>query len=166
MKIKVSNEDKQIIKAYLEKYVSLKEFEDYIVAVYPFLVAPEEDGSYLDIINDYYIDEEDLELYNSSKEEYIKNNFKKMLYISDKENLKYQIALNKKDTSKDNYVKNGSLVLKINRVYDFNGDASQKLIEMKEFEEYLSILETQISQALDAPVKILSYKVHIPIVNK
>ena len=60
---------KQIIKAYLEKYVSLNEFEDYIVAVYPFLVAPEEDGSYLDIINDYYIDEEDLELYNSSKEE-------------------------------------------------------------------------------------------------
>ena len=81
-------------------------------------------------------------------------------------NLKYQIALNKKDTSKESYVKNGSLVLKINRIYDFNGDASQKLIEMKEFEEYLSILETQISQAFGAPVKILSYKVHIPIVNK
>ena len=155
MKIKVNEEEKRIISKYLEDYLNIKKYEESLLLNYSNIIKPNENGSYLSIINDYYIEETDYSVLKESISDYVLKNIKEMLYVSDNKNAKYQVYINKHNTSKENYVQNGSLVLILNKVAFSKTNLGDFLIQTEDLKNYITQLEMEIGNLINVPVKIL-----------
>ena len=163
MKIKLNEEEKNLINQYFLNIIDLHSYERELLEKYPTMIELNENNTALEIINDYYIDEDKYELFKKSKEEYITNNYKELLLINDNLNCRYQLAINPKDTSDENAVKNGTLVLKVNKIIDYNKPLGIKLETIDKFEKELVRIENDINNKLGVPVRILSKKIILPI---
>jgi len=166
MKIKVNDEEKNMITDYLSNLIDLPTYGYELFESYPTMLELNDNGLSLEIINKYYIDEDKYDSFKESKEDYIKDNYKELLFINDNLNCNYQIQLNPKDTSFDNAVKNGTLVLKVNKIIDYNGYLKSRLQDLDKFEKELKRIEKDISSKIGVPVRILSRDVRLPIKNK
>ena len=147
MKTKFNNDEKLIVLKYFENLVKIDELGNEIFSNYPDIVIKNDNGKAIEIVNDFYIDNNEYETFKNNTNEYLSNNYKKLLFINDNPDCKYQANIGIKDTSKDNYVKNGSLVFKVNKKIDFEKDL--------EFKKYIESIENRISSMVDIPVRIL-----------
>ena len=156
MKIKVKEEERNQINDYFSNLIDLPSYSTNLFIKYPTMIELNENGTALEIINKYYIDEEKNELLIN--EDYIKENYKQLLLINDNLNCRYQISLNPHDTSDENAVKNGTLVLKVNKIVNYNGNLGDRLDELDNFEKELNRIETEISNSIES-----FNTVHIPV---
>ncbi len=147
MKIKLNNDEKLVVLKYFEDLIKIDEIDNEIFSKYSDIVIKNDNDKAIEIVNDFYIDNNEYETFKNNINEYLSNNYKKLLFINDDPNCKYQVNINKRDTSKDNYVKNGSLVLKINKKIKFEKEL--------EFKKYIESIENRISSMVDIPVRIL-----------
>ena len=147
MKTKLNNDEKLIVLKYFENLVKIDELGNEIFSNYPNIVIKNDNGKTIEIVNDFYIDNNEYETFKNNTNEYLSNNYKKLLFINDNPDCKYQANIGIKDTGKENYVKNGSLVFKVNKKIDFEKDL--------EFKKYIESIENRISSMIDIPVRIL-----------
>ena len=117
------------------------------------------DNKYLTIINDFYIEDDFADKFNNlSAEElskYVENNYKDLVISNSGLNTKYNIEKNKFNINFDNLVKNGSLVLCLRCVIDFNVVGSKAMSIINKFEDYIKVMEQEMSNKLDITVKII-----------
>ena len=167
----IVEEEKTIIIKYLSEYVNtrcnIQKYDDYIQNNYKDICIENDYNKYLEIANEFYMDEE---LYNSFKEsiinnnisEFIKSNFKKLFFINDDVNSMYHIKMHDGDIDINNIVKNGSLVLSINRKLDYNTDIRERLTKCKMLDKYVKQIEEELSTILYINVKVLYRDTIIP----
>ncbi len=163
MRIKINEEEKKFVLNYFKNLINIKKLEEELLSKYPSLIKSNDDGTFLEILNDYYVNEEEYDIFKNSIDSYINNNYKKMLLTNNNIKSRYFVKTNLHDSSKDNFVKNGSLVLKINRIIDSNGDLALAIKKQKEFETYLFLLEKKIENVIGIPVKFLFLDIVVPI---
>ena len=65
MRIKVNDEDRRNISRALREYISIEKYEHELLDKFSSIIMENIDGSVLEIINDYYLDEDD---FNNSNE--------------------------------------------------------------------------------------------------
>ncbi len=161
--IELNEEEKRIVNKFFNNRLDLSTIGNGLFEEYPEMIEFNDDGSVLQIVNDYYIDNDKYEEFNNSKEEFIKNNYKDLLYVNENKNCKYQIQLMPHDTSRENFVKNGSLVLKVNKIIDYNGYLDSRLDLIEEFDSKLKELEEHFTNQIGVPVRILSKEIQLEI---
>lgn len=170
----LKNDEKKAVITSLIKYVNIRcnliQYEEYIQNNFSAICKKNTLNCFLEIINDFYMNKDNYVVFknyltNNSIDKYIKDNFKKLLLIDDDENFKYHICMNNININRDNFVKNGSLVFKINRIIDYNIDIKERLMIIKQLDEYLKKIEKQMSTILYVNVRVLYNDTIIPPQN-
>ena len=164
--------ERNIVIKYLFKFINsscnLQQYEKYIENNFIDIFDKNKDGYYLNIANNFYMDENNYKTFsdflnNNKLDEYIKNNYKKLLLINDDINSMYYFkTTDNSDIEKNNFVINGTLIFTILRVLDFNMDIKKRLLFVRELDKYLKYVEKNISKILDIEVRILYSDLIIP----
>ena len=160
----LNSEERTLIIKSLTEYVNVRcnlmQHEEYIQNNFNGICKKNADNLYLEVINDFYMNKDSYVnfkkyLLDNNLSEYIRENFKKLLIVVDDDNCQYHICTSNNSTNKDNFVKNGSLVFKINRLLDYNTDIRKRLQAKKQLDEYLKKIEKEMSTILYVDVRIL-----------
>ena len=162
MKIKINESENKICQDVIIKYLNdeckLSEVENYFKTNYPVFVA--EDKDCFEIINEFYIDEEEYDgfkdvISSSDSYDYVIKHLKDLCIINIDENKMYLPKLNDDDPLLENFVKNGTLVLRMNRRINFGMNPRERISTTKKINEYIGNIEKEISLKLGIPFKIL-----------
>ncbi len=157
MRIKINEEENNICKEYILKYLnelSLDDAKDYITNNYPKFIV--NNMNLFEIANEFYIDEDIYEDFKSNLSyDYTINNIDKLVYINIDDNMTYAPKINSNDLTLDSFVKNGTLVIKMNRLLDFGLDIKYRAKSTKSINEYIKLLESKISNKIGIDTRIL-----------
>ena len=154
-------------REYIEKNSSINEYETLLRTFYSDFVKKDENHHYFGILNDFYLEEDKvLEFQDILKNENIRNYFEKeymsLLKISNDKNIKYHIKANDNNVNSKNFIKNGTLVFKLQRILDFNINLRVRIKSIKNLESSIQEMEEKLSNSLKVPVQILFDDILIP----
>ena len=152
MRKMLNDKDNNLCKEYTIKLLndncSLKTIEDKIKSTFKTIIK--KDSNIIELVNDFYSEEQINITYD-----YVKQHLKDLLFTDDDINTKYNPQINDKDARMENFVDNGTLVLKIDRSLDFSLDPEVIMKETYKIEEYTKQLEQFFNDKLHVPVRIL-----------
>jgi len=163
-----SDEVERYFRKQLENILSLKKFEKQLENNFSDFLRKDERNNYLSILNCFYISEKDIELFQKLENDdekisdFVHREYASLLKINNDSNVKYYVRLNAGDANPDYFVKNGTLVFKLNRVLDFNTDIHSRIKRKKDLENYVHTIGEEMSNSLQVPVKILFQDTLIP----
>lgn len=155
MKNRLDEKQILLIREYtldlLRKACYLNDFEEAIKKDYKLSIKG--DKSIIKIANMFYSNR------NIAVEEitydFVKDNLKNLLLVNDNPNLQICPAIGDNNMNPDNFVKNGTLVLVIDRTLDFNLDPKIIVEAKHKMDKYKSVIEKSIAEKLIIPVRII-----------
>lgn len=163
MRVKVSDIENDLCKQYTLKYLKekcdLDAIEKNIKQDYKACIK--KDSNIIELVNDFYVNKEDYSSFKNNianpnaSYNYIVDNLKQLLVIDVDADTKYCPIINDNDDLPDNFVDNGTLVLKIDRTIDYNDDSDKYEIESYKIEQYAKSIELFFQGIINIPVKIL-----------
>ena len=163
MRIMLNENENNLCKEYLLHYLkdncNLNSIENKIKSTYNTYIPKE--SNIIELVNDFYINEEKYsEFKNAISNQdtaynYVINNLKELLIIDVDINAKYLPNINDKDNNIDNFVENGTLVLKIERIINYAIDEIILFKDLQSLENYTKSVEEYIKNKLNIPVRIL-----------
>ncbi len=170
--MKISNQEKEVYLNYLEQYI-IKKYdmninEEYMKSNFSNYLKKSKMGNYLEIINDIYVLNDDYDKLkqiknNNEFKDYIKNKFKDLIINKEIDiNKRYYININNYDINPNYFIKNGTLVFKLQRLLDFNINSAIRIKNLKELDTYIKKIEIELQEKIGIPVKILYYDIIIP----
>ncbi len=174
MRIKVNEKENDICKKHILNYLlnnlKLKESVEYIKKEYPSFCV--NNMEVFDVINDCYIDETK---YDNFKQiindinvsyDYVINNIKDLVLTNLSRNKLYYPKLNDNDPILENFVKNGTLVLRMNRNIDFTLNPKLRIKATNDINDYIKSVEEDMTKKLGLDVRILFNDISFFDINK
>ena len=117
-------------------------------------------------MNDLFLDDDKRlqfdHLFLEQKMDFFKDNEWEKFLINPNIEGNYHVRLNGHNTSPKNFIKNGTLVLKLQRILNFNIDIRFRMKMVKSLEEDVQVIEKELNEALNVPVRILFQDILIP----
>lgn len=167
---KIVLKDQYLLKTFrkiLEEKYSLNKYEEYLNNQFRSFIRMDEENHYLSILNSFYLEENQVDMFSKLQEEgkekeFLEKEFPSLLKMNDDLKTKYYVRLDSSNVKPNQFVQNGSLVFKIQRVLDFNMDIHLRLQKIKELESYSQLIEKELGAILNIPIRILFQDILIP----
>ncbi len=160
MRIKLNENENNLCKEYLLKYLKdicdLETIENKIKSTYSTYIK--KDSNIIEVVNDFYSNEDEYKNIIANQNlsfDYFIENLNKLLISDIDINAKYAPVINDNDATLDSFVDNGTLVLKIDRLIDFNIDPIIMYDTIQKMDNYAKTLENFFKSKLNVPVRIL-----------